>query len=64
MKKATKGLKGDKEKATIGLEEDEEKTKSVSIEIDHDGEETNPTSTPPMDAIAPVPPQSTVLITQ
>ncbi|KAH1122225.1 hypothetical protein J1N35_005385 [Gossypium stocksii] len=75
MEKATKRPEGDKENATtepekdkvnatIGLEGDEEKTKLVSIETNHDGEEANPTSAPLMDATTPVPPQSTLPMTQ
>ncbi|PPD85875.1 hypothetical protein GOBAR_DD17195 [Gossypium barbadense] len=64
MEKATKGPEGDNEKATTGPEGDEEKTKSVSIETDHEEEEANPTSAPPVDATTPVPPQSTVPMAQ
>ncbi|KAH1073521.1 hypothetical protein J1N35_025849 [Gossypium stocksii] len=52
------------EKATQKPEEDEEKTELVSIEIDLDGEEANPTSAPPVDDISHVSPQSTTLMTQ
>ncbi|KAK5819676.1 hypothetical protein PVK06_024695 [Gossypium arboreum] len=51
-------------KSTKGLERYEKKTKLVSIETDHDGEEAKSTSPPPVDATAPVPPQSTVPMIQ